>query len=99
MTKTKIWAIRHQILLGLSFMHKYGFFHRDMKKENLLLLNKIIKIADFGLARETRSVPTYTEYFSILYYRTPKYFLKSTYYNYPIGIWAVGCIMDEIQCF
>ena len=27
MTKTQIRAIRHQTLLGLSFMHKYGSFH------------------------------------------------------------------------
>ena len=51
--------------------------------ENLLLLNKIIKIADFNLARETRSVPTYTEYVSIRYYRATEYILKYTHYNSP----------------
>lgn len=39
-------------------MHKHGFFHRDLKPENLLVVNKdIVKIADFGLAREIRSRP------------------------------------------
>jgi len=39
-------------------MHKHGFFHRDLKPENLLIVNKdIVKIADFGLAREIRSRP------------------------------------------
>ena len=96
MTKTKIRAIRHQILLGLSFMHKYGFFHRDMKKENLLLLNKIIKIADFGLVKKIRSVPTSTEYVSSRYYRVSKIYFKYTHYNSPIDIWAVVYIMAEI---
>ena len=27
-------------------------FHRDMKMENLLLLNEIIKIADFGFVEK-----------------------------------------------
>lgn len=53
-----------EMLQGLSFMHMRGYFHRDMKPENLLLVNDVIKIADFGLARETRSLPPYTDYVS-----------------------------------
>jgi len=31
-------------------MHKKGYFHRDMKPENLLINSKLkLKIADFGL--------------------------------------------------
>ena len=45
-------------------MHKYGYFHRDLKPENLLVINGSLKIADFGLARETRSRPPFTEYVS-----------------------------------
>ena len=92
----QIRDIMHQTLLGLSFMHKYGFFHRDMKPENLLLTKNILKIADFGLAREIRSVPPYTEYVSTRYYRAPECILKSTNYNSPIDIWGLGCIMAEM---
>ena len=77
-------------------MHKYGFFHRDMKPENLLLTGKKIKIADFGLAREIRSIPPYTEYVSTRYYRAPECILRSTNYNSPIDIWALGCILAEM---
>ncbi len=28
-------------------MHKHGFFHRDMKPENLLVKGDSVKIADF----------------------------------------------------
>lgn len=42
-----------------------GFFHRDMKPENLLCMGpELVKIADFGLAREIRSRPPYTDYVS-----------------------------------
>ncbi|PSN31704.1 hypothetical protein C0J52_23621, partial [Blattella germanica] len=55
----------YQVLQGLAFMHRHGFFHRDMKPENLLCMGpELIKIADFGLAREIRSRPPYTDYFS-----------------------------------
>ena len=94
--ETKIKDIIYQALLGLSFMHKYGFFHRDIKPENLLLVNDKVKIADFGLAREIRSIPPYTEYVSTRYYRAPECILKSTNYNSPIDIWALGCVMAEM---
>lgn len=42
-----------------------GYFHRDMKPENLLCMGpELVKIADFGLAREIRSQPPYTDYVS-----------------------------------
>lgn len=55
-------------------MHKNGFFHRDIKPENMLVKGDVVKVADFGLAREIRSKPPFTDYVStrcvalILYY-------------------------------
>ena len=94
--ESDIKDIIYQTLLGLAHMHKYGYFHRDMKPENLLINDKIVKIADFGLVREIRSIPPYTEYVSTRYYRAPECILKSSNYNSPVDIWAVGCIMAEM---
>ncbi|XP_060720344.1 serine/threonine-protein kinase ICK-like [Tachysurus vachellii] len=89
--------IMYQILQGLAFIHKHGFFHRDMKPENLLCMGPdLVKIADFGLAREIRSCPPYTDYVSTRWYRAPEVLLKSTSYSSPIDQWAVGCIMAEL---
>ncbi|XP_066553328.1 serine/threonine-protein kinase ICK [Amia ocellicauda] len=89
--------IMFQILQGLAFIHKHGFFHRDMKPENLLCMGpELVKIADFGLAREIRSRPPYTDYVSTRWYRAPEVLLRSTNYNSPIDQWAVGCIMAEL---
>ena len=96
LSEEEIKDITYQTLLGLFHMHKYGFFHRDMKPENLLLTGKKVKIGDFGLAREIRSMPPYTEYVSTRYYRAPECILRSTNYNSPIDIWAMGCIMAEM---
>uniref|UniRef100_A0A8D0CPI0 non-specific serine/threonine protein kinase n=1 Tax=Sander lucioperca TaxID=283035 RepID=A0A8D0CPI0_SANLU len=86
-----------QILQGLSFIHKHGYFHRDMKPENLLCMGpELVKIADFGLAREIRSQPPYTDYVSTRWYRAPEVLLKSNSYSSPIDIWAMGCIMAEL---
>uniref|UniRef100_A0A6J0TWN7 Serine/threonine-protein kinase MAK isoform X2 n=1 Tax=Pogona vitticeps TaxID=103695 RepID=A0A6J0TWN7_9SAUR len=89
--------IMYQILQGLAFIHKHGFFHRDMKPENLLCMGpELIKIADFGLARELRSQPPYTDYVSTRWYRAPEVLLRSSVYSSPIDIWAVGSIMAEL---
>ncbi|XP_037541321.1 serine/threonine-protein kinase ICK [Nematolebias whitei] len=89
--------IMFQILQGLVFIHKHGFFHRDMKPENLLCMGpELVKIADFGLAREIRSRPPYTDYVSTRWYRAPEVLLRSTSYSSPIDQWAVGCIMAEL---
>ena len=61
-----------------------------------MLTGKKVKIADFGLAREIRSVPPFTEYVSTRYYRAPECILRSQNYNSPVDIWAVGCIMAEM---
>ncbi|KAJ8527132.1 hypothetical protein K7X08_029609 [Anisodus acutangulus] len=53
-----------QVFQGLAYMHRQGYFHRDLKPENLLVSKDIIKVADFGLAREINSQPPYTEYVS-----------------------------------
>ena len=94
--ESEIKDIIYQTLLGLAHMHKYGYFHRDIKPENLLINDKMVKIADFGLAKEIRSIPPYTEYVSTRYYRAPECILKSSNYNSPMDIWAVGCIMAEM---
>ncbi|KAJ8413197.1 hypothetical protein AAFF_G00091930 [Aldrovandia affinis] len=93
----EIRNIMFQVLSGLAFVHKHGFFHRDMKPENLLCMGpELVKIADFGLAREIRSRPPYTDYVSTRWYRAPEVLLRSSSYSSPIDIWAVGCIMAEL---
>ncbi|KAF3842168.1 hypothetical protein F7725_024119 [Dissostichus mawsoni] len=79
--------IMFQILQGLAFIHKHGISYLrlmlnlscdkldilDMKPENLLCMGpELVKIADFGLAREIRSRPPYTDYVSTRWYRAPE---------------------------
>lgn len=94
--ESQVKSIIYQTLEGLAYMHKHGFFHRDLKPENLLASGDIVKIADFGLAREIRSRPPFTDYVSTRWYRAPEILLRSTSYNSPIDIFAMGAIMAEL---
>jgi serine/threonine protein kinase len=68
-----------------------------LKPENLLISNDgVIKLIDFGLAREIRSRPPFTEYVSTRWYRAPEIILKSQNYNSPVDIFALGCIIGEL---
>eukprot|EP00252_Welwitschia_mirabilis_P004420 TRINITY_DN14773_c0_g1_i3.p1 TRINITY_DN14773_c0_g1~~TRINITY_DN14773_c0_g1_i3.p1 ORF type:complete len:439 (+),score=76.46 TRINITY_DN14773_c0_g1_i3:68-1384(+) len=86
----------YQVLQGLSYMHKNGYCHRDLKPENLLVTRDLIKIADFGLAREVLSDPPYTDYVSTRWYRAPEVLLQSRTYTTAIDMWAVGAILAEL---
>ncbi|EIW64653.1 kinase-like protein [Trametes versicolor FP-101664 SS1] len=113
-------SIFRQVVSGLHHIHESGYFHRDMKPENLLVTTTglydyrpvspyatpdsppesdvvvIVKLADFGLARETKSEPPYTEYVSTRWYRAPEVLLKSKHYSNPVDMWALGTIMAEL---
>jgi meiosis induction protein kinase IME2/SME1 len=55
-----------------------------------------IKIADFGLARETQSKLPYTTYVSTRWYRAPEVLLRAGEYSAPVDIWAIGAMAVEI---
>ena len=68
-----------------------------MKPENLLISDKnVVKIADFGLAKELRSQPPFTDYVSTRWYRAPELLLKAQAYNGKVDIFALGCIIVEL---
>lgn len=56
----------------------------------------IVKLADFGLAREIASRPPYTEYVSTRWYRAPEVLLRSRDYSVPVDMWALGTILVEV---
>ncbi|XP_052170191.1 serine/threonine-protein kinase MHK isoform X2 [Diospyros lotus] len=95
-SEEEIRAFMVQVLQGLAHMHTTGYFHRDLKPENLLVTNDVIKIADFGLAREVSSMPPFTDYVSTRWYRAPEVLLQSSTYTPAIDMWAVGAILAEL---
>lgn len=92
-----IKSLAFQSLSGLAYIHKSGYLHRDMKPENLLISDKLVlKIADFGLAKLSRSQPPFTDYVSTRWYRAPELLLKAETYSGKVDIFGLGCILAEV---
>ncbi|GBN30514.1 MAPK/MAK/MRK overlapping kinase [Araneus ventricosus] len=85
----------YQLLRSLDHIHRHGIFHRDVKPENLLIRDNLLKLADFGSCRGINTKRPYTEYISTRWYRPPECLLTSGYYSYKMDMWAAGCVFFE----
>lgn len=41
----------YQLVKAIDHMHRNGIFHRDIKPENVLVVDNVLKVADFGSCR------------------------------------------------
>ena len=69
---TEAAQIMHEICVAVHYLHSRDIAHRDLKPENLLYTsphpNAILKLTDFGFAKETLvkdtlQTPCYTPYY------------------------------------
>jgi serine/threonine-protein kinase BUR1 len=100
-------SIMRQLFEGMHFIHSAGYLHRDIKASNILInLHGLLKIADFGLAREysgpkpTLETPgggkQMTEVVMTRWYRAPEVLLGNKFYTTAIDMWACGCVLGEL---
>jgi len=72
---------------------------QDLKPSNLLISPRgVLKIADFGLARECGDPGArMTSQVVTRWYRAPELLLGSRAYSAGVDMWAVGCIFAELM--
>jgi eukaryotic-like serine/threonine-protein kinase len=52
MTSKEFWPVLAQVVEGLSFAHSMNVVHRDVKPDNIFILDDgTVKVTDFGIAR------------------------------------------------
>uniref|UniRef100_A0A2H1WGK5 cyclin-dependent kinase n=1 Tax=Spodoptera frugiperda TaxID=7108 RepID=A0A2H1WGK5_SPOFR len=93
----EVKCLMTQLLRAVHHLHDNWILHRDLKTSNLLLSHKgVLKVGDFGLAREYGSpLRQYTPIVVTLWYRAPELLLCCKEYSTPIDMWSVGCIFAE----
>lgn len=91
-----------QIASALSASHEHGIVHRDIKPENLMLRpDGLVKVLDFGLAREAVAVPaeqTQTTEFGAAA-GTPQYMSPEQLRSAPVtgasDVFSLGVVLYE----
>jgi serine/threonine protein kinase len=100
-TKEQVLWYSKQLLNGVFAMHSNKIINRDIKAANVLITrDNILKIADWGLARELnhdRNPQRLTGPRVItLWYRPPELLLECRSYGFEVDMWSVGCLLAEI---
>lgn len=90
------------IVSGLKYLHDHGVIHRDLKTDNIVIVNGVPKIIDFGLAyticlsgkdSSQKQLAAGT-----IGMRPPDVILcTNDKYAFDFDIWSLGCVITEIE--
>lgn len=98
-------VITKQILEGISYVHKLGILHRDLKPDNILIMQDdpiLVKITDFGLAKISDNATFMKTFCGTLAYVAPEVITgkfdnsqdaSRPNYSCLVDIWSLGCLV------
>ncbi|CAK9437743.1 uncharacterized protein LODBEIA_P21210 [Lodderomyces beijingensis] len=98
-------VITKQILEGILYVHKLGISHRDLKPDNILIMQDdpiLVKITDFGLAKLSDNSTLMKTFCGTLAYVAPEVItgkfgssqVASTgNYSSSVDLWSLGCLV------
>ena len=99
----RVAAIVGQVAKALSMAHAAGIVHRDLKPSNLFLArsgeDEIVKVLDFGIAKETRSMLVVDKTTSGVLVGSPMYMspeqARGESLDFRSDLWSLGVLVYE----
>jgi hypothetical protein len=86
--------IFYQIVKAILYCQNKNICHRDIKLENILILNdNVIKLIDFGFAVKCNKNEYQELFCGTLYYMPPEIVNKEKYIPYYSDIWSLGVLL------
>jgi len=82
------------IINGIEYLHKNNIIHSDIKLENIMIGQNLIKIIDLGSSFEIGHLNKYF-YIQSRYYRAPE-LLYELGFNEKIDVWSYGVVVTEL---
>ncbi|XXG60871.1 hypothetical protein AAC387_Pa04g2678 [Persea americana] len=95
--ETQVSRYTRQILKGLKYLHDRDVLHRDIKCGNILVgADGSVKLADFGLAKETSKLNKLKSCKGSAYWMAPEVVNPRMTYGLAADIWSLGCSVLEM---
>lgn len=96
-----------EVLLGLDYLHNHGIIHRDLKAQNILLLERAgqltAKISDFGISKNMSSEDTRSSSMLVgtIEYMAPEQFNPRKFgiggkIHPNVDLWGFGVMVHEL---
>ncbi|GAM82564.1 hypothetical protein ANO11243_005460 [Dothideomycetidae sp. 11243] len=95
MEAPQVQKIFTQLVGAVSFVHKKGCVHRDLKLENILLdKHGNVKLVDFGFTREYAGSSSYLQtWCGTIAYSAPEMIKGEKYAGEKVDVWSLGIIL------
>jgi len=89
-------------LVALSYLHKSGIIHRDIKAANILLtVQGRVLLCDFGVAASLVSSSVHAKRSTFVgtpYWMAPEVITEGKTYDQSADIWSLGITLYEMAC-
>lgn len=98
-SEREIATIMREVVLGLQYLHKDGFMHRDIKSDNILVnQNGEVKLGDFGFATCMYAAGGGAVRKTLVgtpYWMAPE-IARGDVYDFKADVWSVGILFLEL---
>mmetsp|Transcript_1474 Transcript_1474/g.1458 ORF Transcript_1474/g.1458 Transcript_1474/m.1458 type:complete len:282 (+) Transcript_1474:361-1206(+) len=95
-TEDRAREIAHQIAAAIYYIHSYGIAHRDLKLENIMMVDNSatssLKLVDFGLSKILGQNETSIEPFGTIGYVAPEVLVQKPY-GKAVDLWSLGVMI------
>lgn len=84
-----------EMACSLHYMHKHNIMHRDVKPDNVLILDGVYKLTDFGMILPDNGGP-YNPNTCTVNYAPPEMLRGEHDYDRRVDVWSLACMFVEM---